>query len=91
MLNSKSISTLYKYVNALINASRSVASLCISGKILTLDADKVHTFNTLFRSVFTAPTNLKLFPQTDEVRSNSTSNNFDFSPYLLHKTMRKAI
>ena len=45
-----------------MNAFCCVAPPQINGKILKQDADKMQAFNNYFRSVFTAPTDIKISP-----------------------------
>ena len=89
LLNSKSLASLYKHVNAKLSSSRGVAPLRVNNIELVDDEEKAQAFNNYFSSVFTRPLN-----EINTGQLNSAcpifSNIIDFSPRLTYEALLKA-
>ena len=89
VLNSKSIPIFYKHVNAKMICVLQRCSFTHKWQDSYARRKMRRAFNTYFRSVFTAPTDIKISPQTDNVRPNVMSTTVDFSPNLVYEAIRK--
>ena len=89
LLNSKSLASFYKHVNAKLSSSRGVAPLRVNNIVLVDDEEKVQAFNNYFSSVFTRPLN-----EINTSQLNSAcpifSNIMYFSPRLTYEALLKA-